>query len=325
MSEEYLNHLKLKREVIKILAFFDMFDYPLTLYEIWQELGRSVSLGELWNVVANEDNLDDSLTIVQQRGFYFLTGREEIVAVRSCRYNYAQRKLKSARFFGRIFSWCPWVKMVALANSMGAHNLRDGSDIDFFIITAPRRIWLSRLYCAGLAQLFKRRPGLNSKRDKLCLSFYLSLDHLNIDSLRLDGADPYFDRWRQQLVLLYNKNRSYEKFLQANNLLFGNDFVLIEKVNHEVSALQITSKNIVAKFSLAILKSISLTISKFFNGEFLEDLAKAWQLKIMPAELKAAAGASDGVLINNQILKFYLRDRRRSFAKKYEQKIRTFV
>lgn len=319
----------MKEDIIKIIIFFDLFDYPLTPYEIWRALETDLSLGEFFLILEQNfysESPGISSLIARQRGFYFLRGREEIVDMRARRYNYAQRKLKVARLFGRLFSYCPWVKMVAWANVIGAHNLRDDSDIDFFIITDTRRIWLSRLYCTGLAQILYRRPRLKNKRDKLCLSFYLSDDHLDLSFVRLGDQDPYFDYWLRGLVLLYNKNKTYDRFLAANHLMNLRAW-LRAGAKAEINSQSEASANKLQPESESIIFSQNKTqvVGQRTGLDILELGAKVWQMMIMPPALKQAAGQSDGVMINDQILKFYLRDRRRSFLEQYEQKIRTHI
>ena len=310
--------LILKKAILKTIAFFDLFDYPLTSYELWRNLegdweyqtvrtylnhlleapGGSRLAGESWSETGQK-------ILEIRHGFYFLPGRREIVSWRQKRHNYSAEKVKIARRFARVFSWLPWVQAIFLANSQGFYNLRAASDIDFFIISSPGRLWLSRLYCTGFAQLLRRRPTPADKRNKICLSFYLAADHLNIDDLRLSGADPYFDYWRRQLILLYNKNNTYNNFLKANRLSLDE--------GRELSGKTSDTNYSFSKINWRLF-------IKFFD--FFERLAKRWQLKIMPAGLKEAAGQSDGVVISDQVLKFYQGDRRREYAKKYEQKIR---
>ncbi|MFA5109502.1 MAG: hypothetical protein WC458_03090 [Patescibacteria group bacterium] len=282
----------LARTIIKTIVFFDLFEYPLTAYEIYKYSNRAAALGDILEELM-------TLDVATKNGFYFLRGREEIVATRQKRHNYACRKIKIAQRFARLFGFCPFVKMVALANSLGQHNLRDESDIDFFIITAPRRIWLSRLYCAGWAKILNRRPTATDKKDKICLSFYISEDRLNLDDLRLTGADPYFDHWRGNLVLLYNKEEMFNRFLRANDL-------------PDIRPAAPMSGLTPADRRPGILDS--------FNNR-LEGIAKKLQLKIMSPALKAAMNNSDGVVINDRVLKLYRRDRRREYAEKYGQKI----
>jgi hypothetical protein len=269
------NHNSLLEAIIRTIAFFDLFDWPLTAWEIQANLDE---VPALIDILAILDETTGSLVpagsqkIIEQRnGFYFLAGRADIIASRQRRFNYFVRKQKIARRFARLFGLFPTVRTVYLVNLIGAYNLRDESDIDFLIVTAPGRLWLSRLYCAGLAKILNRRPRPEYKRDTLCLSFFIAADYAAWDSLKLAGGDPYFDYWRKNLVLLYNKDK---------------------------------------------------TVSDRPAVSRLDRLARNFQLRIMPSVLRDAMNNSDGVIVNDSVLKFYRRDQRRAFAEKYEEKIK---
>lgn len=277
-------------KVKKILIFFDLFDCPLTLFEIYSYLEKKIKLSELLDIITS-----DGAYLGQKNGFYFLPGRENIVDVRAQRYNYSRRKYKSANNFIRVLKHLPFIKVVALANSIGTHNLRDGSDIDLFIISSPRRIWITRFVLAGAAKLLNRRPTSSNKRDKICLSFYITIKNLCLDNLMLPGGDPYFYYWLRSLVLLYNKDEVYQKFLAANNLDKSQKYVgtYTKKTGFK---------------------------SPIFN--FLELVLKKIQLIIMSPALKQAMNNSTGVVVNDNVLKLYLRDNRQEYAEKYGIKIR---
>jgi hypothetical protein len=266
--------------IMRVIAFFDLFDRPLSAWEISQAIDPSPTLDVLLPA------LEKDVFWRQQDGFYFLPGREEIIASRRERHNYSQKKIKRARFFARLFAVCPAVRAVFLANSLGSFNLRAGSDIDFFIITSPGKIWLSRLYCASLAKVLGVRPTRDRKKDKICLSFYVSENQLNLNSLFLPGGDPYFHFWRQSLQLLYNKGETAEKFFKSN----------------EPGALQ------------------KEPVRPAVAGR-IENLARRFQLAIMPARLKAAARDGNGVNLGDDIIKLYLSDRRLEYREKYGNKI----
>ncbi len=280
----------IKSELKKIIIFFDLFAYPLSAFELWQYLADKFSLVEIVKVLA-----ELSEEIGQKNGFYFLPGRENIVETRARRYNYSKRKYKSAARFIRVFKYLPFIKVVALANSMGAHNLRDESDIDFFVISAPRRIWLTRFILASAAKFLRRRPTALNKRDKICLSFYVTTESLNLDGLQLAENDPYFFYWLRTLVLLYNKDKTYEKFLALNRIGQSGDSEL-NGTNHP------ERKN-------ALL-------------DYLEIITKNIQLKIMSPALRAAMNNSAGVVVSDKVLKLYLVDNRAAYAEKYGNKIR---
>lgn len=283
------NNSEILIQAKKVLAFFDLFDYPLSAFEIWKYSGKIAPLQEIMLVLESEKSF-----VANKNGLFFLVGREEITTTRAQRYNYSNRKLKSAQRFIKLFKRIPFIKLIALANSIGFNNLRDGSDIDIFVICDPRRIWLTRFIMASAAKLLNRRPTAKNKRDKICLSFYICTDHLNLDDLRLKGEDPYFYYWLRSLILLYNKDEVYEKFLEANNVIKGG--------HDELNITKKLSNNLVLNF--------------------FESLTKKIQLLIMSPALKQAMNNSTGVVINDQVLKLYLRDNRQEYAEKYGNKVR---
>lgn len=283
---------ELKEETTRVIVFFDLFDYPLTAYEIWKYLDYSGELLETINIL-NDLEHNGQKNISQKDGLYFLSGREEIISVRQERHNYSLRKIKIARRFAKLFKLLPFVKAIILSNSIGQNNMRDGSDIDFLIITAPGRLWLVRLFCTGIAKLANSRPTEKNKRDKICLSFYLSAENMNLDEFQLVGGDPYFFYWLRSFILLYNKDKTYEHFLADNNLFIDSALTLED-----------------AKF---------LSKSKFLN--YLEKIAAKLQLVIMSQPLKMANNNSDGVVMSDRVLKLYLCDRRREYAEKYGNRI----
>jgi len=284
------NKPDLEKAIIKTIAFFDLFDFPPTAREISTCLNDEFSLHNIIEVA------DNSLLIKFARGYYFLPGRAEIINTRQKRYNYYCRKLKIAHRFARLFSFLPAVEVVCLANVIGPHNLRDESDIDFFIITSQGKIWQTRLYCSGLVAILNKRPTNKNKRDKICLSFYVSSDRLCLNDVKLKPIDPYFEHWLHYLVLLYNKNNTYNNFLMINGLLTGD--LKIKDVNHESG--QKTYQSPVGK---------------------IEKLARFFQLIIMNPALQEAALNKNGVVINNQILKLYLKDSRQKYLQKYGNKL----
>jgi hypothetical protein len=270
-------------EIKKVIVFFDLFDYPLTALEIFNHLEQKFSLVDV------NTALDSLLDILGNKyGFYFLQGRDSLVELRQSRYNYSVRKLKIARRYARVFSFLPYIKVITLANVIGAHNMRDEGDIDLFIISTSKRLWLTRFFCAGLAKILNKRPTQTIKKDKLCLSFYISNDNLNLDELKIEPSDPYFEYWLKTMVLLYNKEENYENFLAANNLMGGN---------------------------FSVDKSIKNKPNRLLN--YLEKIVKKWQLKIMPQALKQVLINSNGKFINDKILKLYWRDRNAEILEKF--------
>lgn len=292
-----------ERALLRSLAFFDLFNYPLSLWEWWQDVGEAMSLSELSRLA---DDLLARGLVERREGWYFLPGRQQLVQERRQRYNFTNYKIKRAQKAAKIFKILPSVKLVAVANLIGHHNLRRESDIDLFIISSPGRLWLTRFFCAGIMKIFRQRPRKDNKQDKICLSFYAATNGLAMDFLRLPQGDVYFERWLMGLHPIYDKDR-YLDYLRYKNAwlkkLFPNSYLLRESFADDY-------------FSRNLLDKVLFRVANL-----LEQMTKYWQQKIMPLALTSRIGQGEGVILNDQILRFYLTDRRPELQQRYQNKL----
>ena len=289
------------KKIIKIIVFFDIFDYPLTAKEIWQNINLECSLQNIENILSSSNIKQLS----HKDGFYFLRNRDEIIQTRLKRINFAQRKIKLTKKIVQLFKFIPWIRMVAIGNMIGANNLRDNSDIDLFIITDAKRIWLARFFCVGIAQILGVRPHKNNTRDKICLSFFVSTESLNLKKLMLKNIqkDLYFTYWLAGLMPIYDTDNTYAKFTQANSWI-ENYLPNWQAQNYKQSKKIKLYKNIL----------------DFYIGRF-ESSFKKFQLKIMPQNLKKLMNKDTKVVVSDSILKLHVDDRRFDFYEKYNNKI----
>ncbi|MDP2736253.1 MAG: hypothetical protein Q8O59_00495 [bacterium] len=322
-------NLEFKEAIIKVIAFFDMFDYPLTLQEIW--LNLSVKC-ELFEVIAALEKMAwkspvpvyiKGGKVEHQNGFYFLSGRGAIIEERLKRYNFTDRKFKRTMFVARIFKFIPWIKMVAVGNLLGAHNLKDSSDIDFFIVAEDKRIWLTRFFCIGVTKFLGLRPQANNSRDKICLSFYVSdkaldlsglmLKQKNLDS-RLRGNDKedddiYFIYWLAGLTPLYDAASTYQELIKANQWLYAS--------LPNWQPVDPARKRLIKPFTRQFYHE---AVNLFIGG--LEPQCKKFQLRLLPKQLKDLMNLDDKVVINDQIIKLHANDRREEYREKFFNKIK---
>lgn len=301
MTSEVKNLENEKETLFRLVSFFDMFDFPLTDFEVWKYAGVKCEL----------DYVDEllKLMLVDKRlefvnGFYFLPRREEIMKIRLQRYNYAERKFARVFMVSQIFKLIPWVKLVAVGNLIGAGNLRDGSDIDIFIVSQKNRLWLTRFFCTVLMKLARLRPKPGDEKDKICLSFYVSENNLNLENLRLNDSDLYFVYWLACLTPIYDAGNTYEKIV-ANNLWLKNILPNWKAgkagTRHEVKAL-----------NCGVCK-------KLFDYVFgwLEQIVMKWQIKVLPAIIKEQMNQDTCVVIGDDIIKLHTNDRRGEFLEKF--------
>lgn len=310
---------KIREAIVKTIAFFDLFDYPVTAWEIWR-LGlwqnNRINYNDLIGILSSEPHPNPPLrkgrelseTISHKNGFYFLQGRNAIIKKRMGRYNLSDKKFKRAIIIARIFKFIPWVKMIALSNVIGAHNLKKQSDIDLFVITKPKRIWLTRFFCAGLMSILGLRPKPGKEENKICLNFYISEADLNLEKFMLEKIDIYFIYWLACLVPIYNKDDSYDKFIKVNNWLKE----YLPNCNGVQSVQRRNSGKGLASF-------YDDTVDMLLGG--LEPNAKKFQLNRLPNNLWNIMNKDTRVVINDQVLKLHVKDRREEYRKLLQDKL----
>ncbi len=128
----------------------------------------------------------------------------------------------------RLLELFPQILLIALCNSRAMGEADENSDIDLFIIAKKGNLWTVRFIVTILTSILgvRRRNthGLQKwtpeyikrTKDRFCLSFFITEESMNFESIRLQPNDPYLDRWIYTLIPLINKNATYEHFMEAN-------------------------------------------------------------------------------------------------------------
>jgi len=281
---------------LKTLAYFDIFSFPLTESEL-----------NAWRWIS-ADEINMEMQIENVNGFNFLSGREHILIERQTRYINSVLKLRRARKVAKILSLLPSVKMIAVCNSLGFLNARQGSDIDFFILTDSGKIWLTRFWLQGILKILRLRPyDKNEKKDSICLTFFLSTDNLDIRTLQVAEPDIYLAYWITQLLPIYNPESWYENFFHTNSW--------IEKYIPNFKELKLAP-------AWQIPKSKYAKIFSIFSFLWWESILKKIQMHILPVSLRTIANQDTRVIIKNNMLKFHgQEDKRKDYLNLWQKKI----
>jgi hypothetical protein len=193
--------------IVETVAYADIFDYPLTAAEIHRYLiGRRCSRDAVQ--VALDDDAAHAERLCQTAGFYTLAGREAIATTRQQRLRLSTRFWPRARRYGRMIASLPFVKMVAVTGELAMDNVRESSDIDYFIVTEHRRLWLCRLFVLGIVHVAARFG------DTVCPNYLLSER-----MLALSERDLYSAHEVVQMVPLSGFD-TYARFRQLNQWVY---------------------------------------------------------------------------------------------------------
>lgn len=154
---------------LRTLLYFDIFNYPLTLEEIFSS-SSCMDLSEVQNEAAYflEQNW-----IATSNGKYFLKGKESTVAFRELLNKRAHAFYEKANRYTKLISRFPFVRGVLITGSLSKGCMEENGDIDYLIITEPNRLWL----CRALLTAYKKMVLFNSRK-YFCVNYYLAADSL---------------------------------------------------------------------------------------------------------------------------------------------------
>lgn len=213
----------LGKSVIKTLAYYDIFEYPLTAEEIYQNLGtNSVSSLDVLNEI---ESLSKKELIFKKNNFYLLRNNDVLISRRISGNNLAEKKINSAYRMTRFISKFPYVRAILLSGSISKGYMEEDSDVDYFIITHPNRLWVTRL----LLMLFKKIFLLNSRK-VFCINYFVDTETLEIEEKNIFTATELatlIPTYGKDLYdELYNKNSwirdFYPNFPKRDNKIISN-------------------------------------------------------------------------------------------------------
>ena len=141
VSEFVLFDKRLSDSVLRVIAYFDVFSYPLTLSEIFEYCDiAAVNLSAFEHTLAR---LVMNKTIRKLDQFYFL-GDESCIHQRIAANNYSDYLLEKSKNYIRLMASFPFVRGIFISGSLSKRNAGPDADVDYFIITAENRLWICR-------------------------------------------------------------------------------------------------------------------------------------------------------------------------------------
>lgn len=164
---------EIKENILVTLAYFDMFSYPLTPGEIFLFMQQKF---EPQDVDVALKCLVGSYQVFQTGSFYSLKNDPAIITRRIAGNSKAAELIKVAERVGRLLIKFPFVRGIAISGSLSKNFADDKADIDFFIITAPNRLWIARTFM----HLFKKLTFLVNRQDHFCMNYYVDESQLLI-------------------------------------------------------------------------------------------------------------------------------------------------
>ncbi|MEO8886930.1 MAG: nucleotidyltransferase domain-containing protein [Mucilaginibacter sp.] len=165
--------IEIKDDILSTLAYFDIFNYPLTSGEINLFLKNKYHQNEFDLAIKY---LVGNHHIFQFGGFYTLKNDYAVIERRIKGNAKAAELIKIAERISTLLIKFPYVRGIAISGSLSKNFADEKSDIDLFIITAKNRLWIART----LMHAFKKLTYLVNKQDYFCMNYYIDEEQLEI-------------------------------------------------------------------------------------------------------------------------------------------------
>jgi len=306
--------------ILPTLAYFDMFDYPLTEQELERFLYTDYTdfkIDYTDFVRALDENGSLRGVAERSRGFYFLPGREEIIERRKQGRRLFEEKIKIAQKAMRKILWVPFVRAVFVCNTSTGVGIKEGSDIDVFVIVRQGRLWLSRILVTFVLGLFRFRRTRAKIKNKICLSFYVTDNRLNLLDIALK-EDVYLMYWLALLIPIYDPDNLGKSLWAANQWA----------TKHLPNAFKGEMNKEWQVGDGRIAKKIKNTFEKWWGGKYgdlMEKQAREAQKIRMKMNTSSIQNLPDTrVVVNDEMLKFHEGDRREEYRDRWMRKCQSF-
>jgi len=287
--------------VLKPILYADIFDYPLTLEEVYKFVEFETTLEKIELLLGQAVDVGQ---LVKVNGFYSLSNRSHLAAKRQERKKASRVLWPRAIYYGRWLASLPFVRLVAITGALAVDNPSDGiDDIDYLIVTQPRRLWLCRAMIIMLVKYGHRR-GVH-----LCPN-YLITENV------LDFEDDFFAaREMMQMQPLYGTD-VYLSMSDANTWVTRyfpqGDSPKLDKLSDRLSPEQ------------QFIKRVGESILRGFVGNILEFSLQKIQVTKHTKRAKRY-GALDKVIFTADVCKGHYDGHNHKTMVAYQQRIKDYL
>lgn len=200
---------KLQKELFKTLSYSDIFDYPLTGDQLFQNLGILVKRKEFISALKTIPYM-----IINNTIYYHLPKRKQLIEKRLQKEKWSLKKIKKATTIATVLSYIPSIRFIGISGSLALKNAEKNADTDMFFICAPYATWITRFLVYFFLQIMGLRRKRNKKKsDAICPNMFMDERFLIFPKSK---RNVYIAHEIVQLLPLISKRNIYNQFLFAN-------------------------------------------------------------------------------------------------------------
>jgi hypothetical protein len=190
--------------ILRILAYFDIFQYPLTKKEIKQFLPEFFSDAKLETILPS---MILNKAVFLHNDFYSLHDNPLLAYRRNDGNLRAKKLIPRAYSIGSFLYRFPFVSAIAISGSLSKDFAEENADIDFFIITKANRLWIART----MMHLFKKLTFITGHQHYFCMNYYIDEEALLIQDKNI------FTAIEIGTLVPVRGHRTLNEFFEVNN------------------------------------------------------------------------------------------------------------
>jgi hypothetical protein len=297
------NYTRLKEEVLSTLAFFALYELPLSPQRVHELVGYHATLEEVQHMLVS---LAADEKIIQVGNLYSLKPWKA--------QDYRDKQIeisKKWRKIDRYHSWLaiiPYVNLVAVINSLAMGTADGDSDIDFFVITKNNRLYFVRSMIIVLFRILGLYKTKHKIKDKFCFGFFVTKNSLNLEHLLIKPADPYFIYWMANMRPITDGKQYWE--LMQQNAWLTHKLPNFEPINRQAT---VKKPNFLIR-TLKLILEILLWLPSFVAEPVLRRIHINHTFKL--AENRAVTSTT---IANERMLKLHAYDVRAQIASAHKE------
>ena len=210
-----------RMSIIKTLSYSGVFGYPLTFYQISNNLISSSSF--TYKKIRKElEKLIDEGVVKKVKNRFMLKGIKTHSV--SNREKYTREIVEKYKEKIKLLRKVPWIKMVAVTGSVANYDAKEGDDIDLLIVTEKNRLWITRGFVFLILKIINELPKDKSKRN-ICPNIFLDESNMAWSEKKRNlyvaqniiSMQPF--SWRDDTYLKFiNENNWIRKYYKNFNL-----------------------------------------------------------------------------------------------------------
>ena len=159
------------------------------------------------------------VSIYETKPWHTIRGHEITFRRRGERAETSRKKRLILERFLQFLCVCPWVRTVVLTGSLALDNAKASDDIDLMIITAPKTMFLCRLYAFLLAKILglARSRLSEMQQDVICVNIWIDGSDLVVPASKMS---LYGAREIVNAQVIVDAHNIFDTFIVQNRWIY---------------------------------------------------------------------------------------------------------